>query len=55
MNHVLKIDERAFNEGVREVLKFRPLVRAVKAAVSDKKTQQKQKQEKETAAVRERS
>ncbi len=36
MNHVLKIDERAFNEGVKEVLKLRPLVRVIKSAVAQK-------------------
>lgn len=33
MNHVLKLDERAFNKGVRDVLHLKPLVRVVKASV----------------------
>lgn len=39
MNQVLKIDERAFNEGVKEVLHMRPLVRVVKAAIKNTKSE----------------
>lgn len=38
MNHTLKINEAAFNEGVKEALQLRPLVRAVKAAVQRSET-----------------
>lgn len=33
MNHVLKIDERAFNNGVKDVLQLKPIVSAVKFAL----------------------
>lgn len=33
MNHALKLDERAFNEGVKEVIYLRPIVRAAKALI----------------------
>ena len=37
MSQALKIDERAFNRGVEEVLKLKPLVRIVKGAISEAK------------------
>lgn len=46
MNQIARIDERAFKEGVKEVLQLRPLVRVVKAAVNDLKDDRKPQQDK---------
>lgn len=37
MNSAVKIDQRAFNRGVKEVLHLKPLARIVKVAVQELK------------------
>lgn len=37
MSSHIKIDERAFNRGVNEVLRFKPIVRIVRQVVSGEK------------------
>lgn len=52
MNHVLKIDERAFNNGVKEVLQLKPIVRAVKSALTKNKSYKNQTETRSDVAKR---
>lgn len=52
MNQIVRIDERAFKEGVKEVLRLRPLMRVVKAAVSDLKDDRKPQRDKVRPVVK---